>query len=345
MCIAIGKPIGVDIPDESILRNCWENNDDGAGFAFNFNGKVFIKKGFMTYESFIDALNSANNKYDLKKKGMLIHFRIATHGSRDSSMTHPFPINYDDGALKKIEYISDYAVIHNGIITLTSYDAKKTEGLSDTAVFIKKYLTLIASNKNWFYNKQNVDLIEELIDSKMAILNKNGDIKMTSGFTEDNGVYYSNSSYEDNYNRYIGSNNKFLQDYYSEYYNDTYGNYNSYSSSFNKNVTVCHRIPLMRIRVGDTVECDSGSMYIKNEDDAVYYAGKPNKGRSAIYIAYFPDEDYVEDCQSCEEYFTDFEFIGYGNFYDRNMNVIPFTSDISVYSDQFIGDCTPENMR
>ena len=44
MCIAIGKPIGVDVPNDEILTNCFNNNPDGAGFAFNYNNEVVIKK-------------------------------------------------------------------------------------------------------------------------------------------------------------------------------------------------------------------------------------------------------------------------------------------------------------
>lgn len=229
MCIAIGKLKGYDVPTESTLRTCFENNPDGAGFAFAYNGTVHIKKGFMTFESFMNAFNSYNERYNFHDLGLLIHFRIATHGNRDGTMTHPFPLSCDEGALKKEQYSSDYAVVHNGIISLTSATASRQTGLSDTAVFIRDYLTDIAKNDNWFYKKSNFELIHRLIDSKMAVLNSNGDIMFTDGFTEENGIFYSNSSYKENrfkvstvtYSSSLGQYN--MSDYDNGYNSYIYG--------------------------------------------------------------------------------------------------------------------------
>ena len=76
MCIAIAKPIGVDIPNDDILTNCFHNNPDGAGFAFNHNNEVIIRKGYMTLKDFLDAFHKYNEKFDFKNRGVLIHTRI-----------------------------------------------------------------------------------------------------------------------------------------------------------------------------------------------------------------------------------------------------------------------------
>lgn len=221
MCIAIAKPIGVDIPNDDILTNCFKNNPDGAGFAFNHNNEVVIRKGYMKLKDFLDAFHKYDKKFNFKNRGVLIHTRITTHGGTNPQMCHPFPINSDEGALKKIEYCSPFAIVHNGIISLTSSEATRKKDMSDTAIFVQKYLTKIAKNKNWFNNKANIELVEELIDSKMAVLNGNGKIIMTSGFTEDNGVFYSNSSYKEN--RYKKMYN---WDWYDDYdYDYGYGDY------------------------------------------------------------------------------------------------------------------------
>ena len=55
MCIAIAKPIGVEIPNDDILTNCFNNNPDGAGFAFNHNNEVVIRKGYMKLKDFLDV--------------------------------------------------------------------------------------------------------------------------------------------------------------------------------------------------------------------------------------------------------------------------------------------------
>ena len=40
MCIAITKAIGEKTLSLETLKICWEENTDGAGFAFNFQNKV-----------------------------------------------------------------------------------------------------------------------------------------------------------------------------------------------------------------------------------------------------------------------------------------------------------------
>ena len=221
MCIAIAKPIGVEIPNDDILTNCFNNNPDGAGFAFNHNNEVIIRKGYMKLKDFLDAFHKYDEKFNFKNRGVLIHTRITTHGGTNPQMCHPFPINSDEGALKKIEYCSPFAIVHNGIISLTSSEATKKKDMSDTAIFVQKYLTKIAKNKNWFNNKANIELIEELIDSKMAVLNGNGKIIMTSGFTEDNGIFYSNSSYKESRYKKV-----YNWDWYDDYsYDYGYGDY------------------------------------------------------------------------------------------------------------------------
>jgi predicted glutamine amidotransferase len=320
MCIAIAKLPNRELPSEETLKICWNNNDDGAGFAFNYDNRVFIKKGFMTFADFMEKLRYYDNKYDLKKCGMLIHFRIATHGARDASMTHPFPIIDDAGCLKKIEYVSDYAVVHNGIISLTSSSASKSDGLSDTALFIKDYLTKIAQNKSWLRKECNMELIEKLIGSKMAILDKTGHIEMTSGFTEENGVFYSNSSYKDTWYTKYGcyyTGNSCYGSYYD--YND-YGSYDDYIANkiddskhtSSKNYKYDKLVGIMEIPVGSYIECEGYSEEVINNDS----------------VKYFIDENYslyiCSDGDDVDKYNRDYFYFGEADVYDKNFKTIEF---------------------
>lgn len=346
MCIAIAKPMGVDIPTDDILTNCFNNNPDGAGFAFNHNNEVIIRKGYMKLKDFLDAFHKYNEKFDFKNRGVLIHTRITTHGGTNPQMCHPFPINSDEGALKKIEYVSPFAVIHNGIISLTSADATKKKDMSDTAIFVQKYLTKIAKNKKWFGNKANIELIEELIDSKMAILNGSGKIIMTSGFTEDNGIFYSNSSYKEN--RYSRVYN---WDWYDDYdYNFGYSDYlksNGYISDGkgcwikpnDKDSKKDNKAPktvddinedfigLMMLKKGETlVYADTTTE--EYCDDIIFFVDEHNE----VYVSFNPDDAYNT------EIITPLEYYGEGMIYSANLEPKEFspTHFTSIYN---IDDC------
>lgn len=335
MCIAIYKPKNVELPTEQILKNCFEANDDGAGFAFACNNRVYIKKGFMTFQSFMDAWNANNEKYHFKDLGMLIHFRIHTHGANDATMTHPFPITSDEGALSKPETMSDYAVVHNGIITLTSTEAARTSSLSDTAVFIRDYLNLIARNKNWFHVSSNIELIEHLIGfgSKMAILNRTGEIIATRGFTEDNGIFYSNSSYKESYSK-VKSYDYSSKGYaYSDYdYDDTdYSDYNwdKHINSVGKNNSnVTKSIGLMKADPGDTLEYDGFSQYVEpeNSDEDEFYMDSEHH----VYVS---DRSATDNANSGTEMFY---LLGVeGKVYDKSNKEREFKATKYAWEDQF----------
>ena len=120
MCIAIFSQIGNEIPTDDILKTCFRNNSDGAGFAFSTdNHKVQIVKGFMDFNSFITAFHEYDKKHCFKDRGVLIHLRITTHGGTNPSNCHPFPISSNSKHLKKLKFVSNYACIHNGIISLS----------------------------------------------------------------------------------------------------------------------------------------------------------------------------------------------------------------------------------
>ncbi len=240
MCVAIFSQMGNEIPTDDILKTCFRNNNNGAGFAFSTdNHQVQIVKGFMDFESFITAFHEYDKKYCFKDRGVLIHFRITTHGGTSQSNCHPFPISENKKHLKKLRFSSNYAVIHNGIISMT---ADKKGDLSDTMLFVKDYLTKISSNKGWFYNKKNIELIEMLLDSKMAILSGNGEIISTSGFHKGaDGNFYSNTSYKSTY--------------YSLY------DFGFYDSWFNDEIEPEYEeleCPLMQLKKGEIVFYDDG---------------------------------------------------------------------------------------
>jgi predicted glutamine amidotransferase len=357
MCIAIASPRGVRPPNEEIFRNCWESNPDGAGFAFAYDGVVFIKKGFMTFDAFLASFNECNKRYNLEECGCLIHFRIATHGGVNQAMTHPFPIVADNGALSKIEYVSDYAVIHNGTISLTSSDAYREKNMSDTAIFVRDYLTLIAQNRQWFKRESNIELIHKLINSKMAILNGRGEIIHTEGFTEDGGNFYSNGTYKTirvrtskaphyyNYSPYNYDNYDEYEDY-TGWRDYNYGKYNDYSANSGTSCTSYQlgtkqtklntTIPMMRCIVGDTIEGDSLTDVCSSWKERNYALSK----EGFLYLLIPPDSS--KNGEYCSDYQYSLEFVGIGAFFGSSTVEREFHPNFYVYKDQFMNDSDPE---
>lgn len=241
MCIIIAKNKGLKMPDNKTLERCFTNNPDGAGIMYAKNNAVHIRKGFMTYADFNNYLNELGNHVSLKDTALVMHFRITTHGSTNSSNCHPYPISKKIKDLKKTSLITDIGVAHNGIIPI-----KCIPKLSDTQTYIAKKLSVIHKIQPDFYtNKYIMQRIENEIQSKMCFLTKDEKIYTIGEFIEDNGVLYSNHSY----NRSAFS----LYDYHE------FGN---------KEISVC---PIYGIIIdsGDIYESE-GFEYFIDKNDKVY---------------------------------------------------------------------------
>lgn len=276
MCIAIYKPKGVEIPNKETLNRCFNRNKDGAGFAIYRDSKINLHKGFMTFEDFYKSFMSYNPQKD---EPIFIHFRIATHGLVDGGNTHPFPITDSFECMRKTDLVYDGKVlIHNGVFhypneIMLKYDSK---GLaSDTMIFSKiLYEKLNKTNKNQaienlktlgleesiamkLVNNSSSELLDENISSqisfsKVAIMNEDGSVYKYGNWIEENGVFYSNRTFE-NYN----------YNYYGGYYNGTpiyqqqlfpinlYKKYDK--STFQKKQSVCDFCGELR---SDCIECD-----------------------------------------------------------------------------------------
>ena len=177
MCIAIYKPEGIEIPQETLER-CYRVNSDGAGYMFHKNGKLYVKKGFFSFDDFWRSY-----KKD-KRKEAVIHFRIKTHGVINEENCHPYKVN------------DDLAFVHNGIISGYS-DTHK----SDTWLFNEDIVQPFV--RKWGNLEIFEDPIKKLIEnrigySKLIFMDNHGNTKI---FNEDKGewfegVWYSNTGYK-----------------------------------------------------------------------------------------------------------------------------------------------------
>lgn len=196
MCIIVSKALGVEFPSKKILKRCFNNNPDGAGYMFQADGKVYIRKGFMTWKAFWEDLNSTR-KIAGDEAPYVMHFRISTQAGVNAQCTHPYPLSDDMNELKKLSTITDIGIAHNGVIYLTSASWEKT--FNDTMKFITDYASLIITDKKYYKDSNKMKLIDRLIgNSRLAILDGTGHIEyIGDGWNADEkGVQYSNTTWK-----------------------------------------------------------------------------------------------------------------------------------------------------
>ena len=201
MCIAILAPKEKELTKET-LETCWENNPDGAGLMFAFNGKLYVHKEVVDFDSFYEYYKAMFDRFGADSP-FAVHFRIRTHGNIDLLNCHPHLVNENLG------------FIHNGI--LSNVVVPKGSNISDTMVFnntiLKKLPPLALSSPGV------IALLEKFCTSnKLVFLDAKGNsliINKKLG-QEDDGIWFSNTSYQPKIMYATGT------------YNSNYGGYGSH---------------------------------------------------------------------------------------------------------------------
>lgn len=183
MCICIAKSATKEISKET-LNTCWDHNPDGAGYMYNVNGRLKIKKGFFTFKDF---WNSYSNSVHNKGIKSVIHFRIKTHGDINFTNCHPFRIDEHTG------------FVHNGIIR--NVDTQNDKEKSDTWHFNEKILKPMSNRYAGILETDSMQMLlgEYIESSKLIFLNDQDKMWVTNpnlGEMHD-GCWYSNSSYKE----------------------------------------------------------------------------------------------------------------------------------------------------
>jgi predicted glutamine amidotransferase len=193
MCIIAVKPAGIGLPDYEKIENMFFANPDGAGLMYTENGSVCIKKGFMTLSDLDDGLRHLEKQVNIKNTPIILHFRFSTGGGILPENTHPFPVVGDIYDLKKRQISCLLGMAHNGIIP----GIKPRKGISDTMEYITSELAYIYQSNPCFYKeKDGKEFLLKRTNSKLAFLDKNGNIETVGHFIADGGVLYSNDSYK-----------------------------------------------------------------------------------------------------------------------------------------------------
>lgn len=208
MCIAIKNTRNTI--SKKTLRNCWNNNDMGAGILYiNQAGHLSDFKELVSFDNFYKAYQYIRS---ITKHPVILHFRIATHGKINKENCHPF-------------YVSEkLGFVHNGIISIdTPY-----KEYSDTWHFNELLKRL---PENFLSNEAIMLLIEEFISwSKLIFMDNKG--KVTIVNEKDGqmhkGDWYSNGTYKETNYYNVGGKIVYKEDkqcllpgYYSEdFYED-----------------------------------------------------------------------------------------------------------------------------
>jgi len=195
MCIIAVKNTGIKLPTRTILKACFDSNPDGAGYMFARNGVVHIRKGFMSFRRFWKDYRMMHLSAD---DAICYHFRIATSGKVSPMNTHPFPITSNLSQLKACYTDCAFGMVHNGVLGVGRRIEKYF--VSDTMEFIIDIMSKYSIRNNLQDNAIQILLENYIGRSRIAILQADSTIiRLGNNWIEDNGLWYSNKSYQQTY--------------------------------------------------------------------------------------------------------------------------------------------------
>lgn len=175
MCILVLKKKGVFYPTERIIRNCLIANPNGFAMSFNCDGKVETYAS-LEADDFLEEYNYITRHCNKNDTAMMVHARIATHGSVNLANCHGWKGNILG---------TEMAFMHNGILHIRNRD-----DMTDSETFLRDYLEPCCSLGEF------VNTVEEYIGtSKFGFLDGNGNIVRFGNFITERGIDYSNGSY------------------------------------------------------------------------------------------------------------------------------------------------------
>ena len=212
MCVIAVSPAGCRQPKEKDFRLMWNHNPHGAGFMWCEHDKVYIQKGIMSFDDFMDWIKYQRFTVD---DPVVYHFRISTQAGTGPEMTHPFPLSSDpDELMKTAPRPCDIGVAHNGIIRLTS-DPTETV-FSDTALFIQKYMTKIIRSPADLESEEIINMIDTLAQSKFALLRNDGQIFTVGKFYRQPGKFLVSNEFYKPVSNYSGWSYNYFKNIHAE---------------------------------------------------------------------------------------------------------------------------------
>ena len=186
MCIIASIPAGMNI-EQKKLDTMWQHNSDGGGISWIEDGKVKVYKT-MKLKPFKKKFKEIQKLYG--NSDILVHMRIATHGSACMDNNHPF-------------YVDTQTVFaHNGIMPRQFHPPAKRD-ISDTRYFNETMLQHI--KLTGLDDSRFISHLGDMINSgnKLVILSGNPKLHKDSYIINEqsgewvDGVWFSNDSHEE----------------------------------------------------------------------------------------------------------------------------------------------------
>lgn len=164
MCVIIIKPAGKQLPTDYELRQAHARNPHGCGFV----SKTCNYKG-MNFETFLEKIHEVP-----VNENCIIHFRLATHGSKCKANCHPF----NRGTIW---------FAHNGILSI------RLEGDMTDSETAFQNIIYPAIQKYGFKSAYVSRVVNKIIGcSKFAMMDEHGNIRTFGQYISYQGRMYSN---------------------------------------------------------------------------------------------------------------------------------------------------------
>lgn len=194
MCVIVYKPAGQPMPGMSTLSACWAANSDGAGFMRPDGGAVRIRKGFMEWDGFAEALEAEMVSCDAEALPFALHFRIATHGAVKPGCCHPFPVCGSASQMRRTEQTAAIGFMHNGVLS----GLKTSKAVSDSMAFAKRVLSpLDRLSGDLLGNPEMRKVIGASTQgSRFLLMDGAGDVRTFGRWIAQDGIMFSNDNWK-----------------------------------------------------------------------------------------------------------------------------------------------------
>lgn len=177
MCVIVVKSKGVQFPDMTDIENCCDRNPDGFAMAWNEGGRLRTFKT-MDKRLYLKRYGELAGKLDPAATGLVMHMRIATHGSVGVKNCHCWRG-------------SGYAFAHNGVLRI-----KNRDDMTDSETFLRDYFEPIYTRFGWDMARKVIDMAIESNGSKFAFVDKDGNMELFGRYVKHRECLYSNESWK-----------------------------------------------------------------------------------------------------------------------------------------------------